>query len=181
MKTLAPRSLAALPLLLAVACATAPTTPAGRDDLKASALAALRQMKLEDPSLATPFLESAHAYAVFPSVGKGAYVVGGSYGRGIVFRKGEPIGFADMTQATVGFQYGGQAYSELVVFEHAEALQRFMGGHLSPTASLSAVVLKTGAAASARYADGVAVFVRPIGGAMVEVAVGGQQFTFQPE
>jgi lipid-binding SYLF domain-containing protein len=181
MKSFTPTALVAFPLALSVACATAPTTPAGRDDLKAGAADALRQMKLADPSLATPFLESAHAYAVFPRVGKGAYLVGGSYGRGIVYQKGRPIGFADITQATVGFQYGGQAFAELVVFGNAEALERFERGHLSPTANLSAVILKTGAAASARYTDGVAVFVRPIGGAMVEVAAGGQQFTYQPE
>jgi hypothetical protein len=70
---------------------------------------------------------------------------------------------------------------ELIAFEDAAALQRFESGHLSATANVSAVILKSGAAAAARYSDGVAVFVRPIGGAMVEAAVGGQQFTFQPE
>jgi lipid-binding SYLF domain-containing protein len=180
MKTFSRSSLVLLPAAFAIACATAPTTPASRHDLEASAADALRHMKAEDPSLATPFLESAHAYAVFPRVGKGAWILGGSYGRGVVYRKGEPIGFADLTQATVGLQYGGQAFTELVVFADAGALERFTRGHLSPTANVSAVLLKAGAAAQARYSDGVAVFVRPIGGAMVEAAVGGQQFTYQP-
>ena len=42
------------------------------------------------------------------------------------------------------------------------------------------VALKTGAADTARYNDGVAVFVQPIGGLMFEAAVGGQQFSFVP-
>jgi lipid-binding SYLF domain-containing protein len=180
MTSLHTRWFAALPaLLLVAACATAPATPAGREDLKASALDALRQLKAEDPTLGSPFLESAYGYAVFPSVGKGAYLVGGSYGRGIVYRRGLPVGFADITQATVGFQFGGQSYMELVAFESPEAFQRFTSGRLTGTANLSAVILKTGAGAAARYADGVAVFVRPVGGAMIEAAVGGQQFTYQ--
>jgi len=174
--------LAALPLALSLAaCATVPPTRASREDLKESAVEALRQMKFEDPTLAPTFLEPAHGYVIFPSVAKGAYVLGGSYGRGIVYRQGTPIGYADITQATLGFQFGGQTYMELLVFQDEAALQRFEEGRLSATANLSAVILKTGAAASARYTEGVAVFVRPVGGAMIEAAVGGQQFSFQPE
>ena len=182
MKTRHLQLLVVLPLAAAlVACATAPSTPSGKEDLKASALDALHQMKAQDPTLGAPFLDSAYGYAVFPSVGKGAYVVGGSFGRGVVYRQGRPVGYADITQATVGFQWGGETFMELVALETPEAFKRFTAGHLAPTANVSAVILKEGAAASVRYADGVAVFVKPIGGAMLEAAVGGQQFTFQPE
>jgi hypothetical protein len=40
-------------------------------------------------------------------------------------------------------------------------------------------VLKTGVATDIKFIDGVAVVVSPIGGAMVEAAIGGQQFTYQ--
>jgi lipid-binding SYLF domain-containing protein len=174
-------SLSALPLaLLLGACATAPTSPSGRDDLRASADAALRRLVAEQPSLGSYFLPAAHAYAVFPEVAKGAWVLGGSYGRGVVYRGGVPIGHADVSGASVGFQWGGQAYTELIVFEDEAALRRFTQAGLSAAVDVSAVILKTGAAASARYVDGVAVFVKPIGGAMVEAALGAQQFTFQP-
>lgn len=175
------KSLAALPLaLLLGACATAPATPAGRDALQASADEALRRLVADQPALGSYFLPAAHAYAVFPEVAKGAWVVGGSYGRGVVYRGGVPIGNADVSGASVGFQWGGQAYTELLVFESEAALRRFIESGLSATVDVSAVVLKTGAAASLRYVDGVAVFVKPIGGAMVEAALGAQQFTFQP-
>jgi lipid-binding SYLF domain-containing protein len=166
-------------LLALTACATAPRTQAKRDDLKASALDALREMRADDASL-HPFVASAYGYVVFPHVGKGAYIVGGSYGRGIVYRNGSPLGYADISQATVGLQIGGQTFMELLAFESAQDFERFVGGKLTFSANLSAVVLKTGAAASARYTDGVAVFVKPIGGVMVEASVGGQQFTYQP-
>jgi lipid-binding SYLF domain-containing protein len=174
-------TLSSLPLaLLLGACATAPATPAGRDALLASADEALRRLVADQPALGSFFLPEAHAYAVFPEVAKGAWVLGGSYGRGVVYRGGVPIGHADVSGASVGFQWGGQAFTELIVFEDEAALRRFTAAGLSAALDVSAVILKTGAAASARYVDGVAVFVKPIGGAMVEAALGAQQFTFQP-
>jgi lipid-binding SYLF domain-containing protein len=118
---------------------------------------------------------------IFPNVGKGAWIVGGAYGRGVVYEQGQFVGYADISQATVGLQAGGQTYTELVVFEDKASLDRFKTGKLSFAANVSAVILKSGAAASAKYTDGVAVFVKPIGGAMVEAAIGGQQFTYQPK
>jgi len=174
-----PLPVLALSLLLG-ACATAPATPAARDALQVSADESLRRLVAEQPALGSYFLPAAHAYAVFPEVAKGAWVLGGSYGRGVVYRGGQPIGHADVSGASVGFQWGGQAYTELILFEDEAALRRFMHAGLSAAVDVSAVLLKTGAAASVRYVDGVAVFVKPIGGVMVEAALGAQQFTFQP-
>ncbi len=175
---------ASIPLLAVLTvlggCATAPTTATGRQELKDEAVSTLAEMKAQDPGL-DAFLRRAHGYVVFPRVGKGAYLVGGGYGRGIVYREGAPIGYADITLATVGLQIGGQAFSELIAFESAGDLNRFTAGRLAFSASLSAVILKTGAAESARYTDGVVILVKPLGGAMVEASVGGQQFTFRGE
>lgn len=173
--------LAATALSLALlGCATAPTTQLEREDLKASALQSLAQLKAVDPTLEGHFLGKAYGYAVFPEVGKGGYGVGGAYGRGIVYRQGVPTGYADISKATIGLQIGAQLYTELLAFEDAAAFDRFTRGSFTLSAEVSAVILKSGAAESARYADGVAVFVRPIGGAMLEAAIGGQQFTYQP-
>lgn len=175
------RLLSAVALLLAVSgCATAPHSRADKDELKASAEEALVTMSRDDPSL-SPFLHDAHGYVVFPKVGKGGYIVGGSYGRGVVYEAGTSLGYADITQATVGLQIGGETFMEVLAFESERDERRFQSGKLAFSANVSAVVLKTGAAASARYTDGVAVFVKPIGGAMLEASIGGQQFTYQPE
>lgn len=167
-------------LLATAGCATAPDTQAARSDLKAASAEALKQMKAQDPTL-EGFLGTSAGYVVFPRIGKGGFIFGGGFGRGIVYDRGASIGYADITQATVGFQIGGQAFTEVLAFETARDLQRFTSGRLSLTANASAVILKTGAAATTRYTDGVAVFIRPIGGAMAEAAVGGQQFSFVPE
>ena len=91
------------------------------------------------------------------------------------------IGYSDISQATIGLQAGGQSFSEMLVFESKADLDRFTAGKMSFAANASAVALKSGKAASTRYTDGVAIFVKPIGGLMGEAAVGGQQFTFQPK
>ena len=88
------------------------------------------------------------------------------------------IGYADLTQASVGAQLGGQTYSELVVFETKEALDRFRQNKLEFAANASAVILESGAAKAARFENGVAIFVQPRAGAMAEASVGGQKFTF---
>jgi lipid-binding SYLF domain-containing protein len=95
--------------------------------------------------------------------------------------KGNFVGYADLSQATVGLQAGGQSFNELIVFESDKDFDRFVGGKLALAVNASAVVLKAGAAKSARYTDGVAVFTSPTGGLMLEAAVGGQQFTYLPK
>jgi lipid-binding SYLF domain-containing protein len=170
-----------LSLLAALAgCATAPKTASGRDDLKEAARDALQEMEVHDPSLGG-FLAGSSGYVVFPRIGKGGYIFGGGYGRGIVYRHGVPIGYTDITQATVGLQLGGQAFMEVLAFESAGDLDRFTAGKLALTANASAVILESGAAGSTRYDGGVAIFLKPIGGAMVEASVGGQRYSYQAQ
>ncbi len=181
MNTIRSLSLSLVPLLAALSgCATAPKTAEERQDLKAGATDALKQMEAADPGL-DRFLRDSYGYAVFPHVGKGGYIFGGGYGRGIVYKQGEPVGYADVTQASVGLQVGGQSFMQVLAFENAASFDRFTAGSLNLAANVSAVILKTGAAAAAKYTDGVAVFVKPIAGAMVEASVGGQQFSYRPE
>lgn len=160
-------------------CATAPATTAERTELIATTAATTAGMFAADEGL-QPFVTKAYAYVVFPSVGKGGLGIGGAYGRGVVYQDGKAVGYSDLTQATLGLQAGGQSFAELVVFEDKAAFDRFTTGKLSLTANASAVALKSGAAASAKYTEGVAVFVNPTGGLMFEASIGGQQFTYQP-
>ena len=39
-----------------------------------------------------PFFESAYGFAVFPTVGKGAVVIGGAYGKGKVYVDDQVVG-----------------------------------------------------------------------------------------
>src|SRR5688572_23364686 len=161
-------------------CGTTPKSEEKKQDLADASQRQLDAMTTEDPNLQS-FIDKSYGYVIFPKVGKGAFIVGGGYGRGVVYEQGKMIGYADITQATVGLQAGGQTYSELIAFENKEALERFKQNKLELSANASAVILKTGAAAAARYENGVAVFVMPRAGAMAEASVGGQKFTFVRE
>jgi lipid-binding SYLF domain-containing protein len=165
---------------LMVSCSTAPSTPGGRDVLLQQATTTMGEMNREDPGL-DELTKKGYGYALFPEIAKGGLVFGGGYGRGVVYEQGQHIGYADLSQASFGLQMGGQTYSEVIVFENKAALDLLKQGRIELAADASAVILKTGAAANARFVNGFAVFVRPIGGAMVEAAVGGQQVTFVPK
>jgi lipid-binding SYLF domain-containing protein len=115
-----------------------------------------------------------------PKVGKGAVGVGGAYGRGEVFERGTKIGYCDMSQATIGLALGGQAYTEIIAFENKAALESFKMGQLKLAAQATAVALKAGASANAKYTEGVSVLTASEEGLMVEAAIGGQTFSFQP-
>ncbi|MCG6935744.1 MAG: lipid-binding SYLF domain-containing protein, partial [Proteobacteria bacterium] len=118
------------------------------------------------------FFTQAYGYAVFPSVGKGAIGIGGAHGNGVVYEKGKPIGDTSLTQITIGFQLGGQAYSEIIFFKDKKTLDDFKNGNFELGAQASAVAVTAGASADANYEKGVAVFTMAKGGLMYEASVG---------
>ncbi len=144
-------------------------------------------------------LQTAYGYAVFPTIGKGAIGVGGAYGTGRVYEKGKHVGDTSMTQVTVGFQLGGQAYSELILFQDARALKDFTSGNFEFGADASVIAITAAAGARANtagssagasvtkydattsgsYTKGMAIFTVAKGGLMYEASVGGQKFNYQ--
>ena len=149
-------------------------------ELETKALETIILFKEKDPGLER-FFEEAYGYAVFPGVGKGAVGFGGAHGSGVVFESGEPIGKATMTQITVGFQFGGQAYSEIIFFEDEKAMKRFKRGKFKFAGQVSAVAITLGASADVAYQNGVAVVTMTKAGLMYEASVGGQKFNFRPK
>lgn len=163
-----------------VACSTAPKSIEDKADLEREAVTAVDKANRTDPSLAT-ILREVPGYAVFPSVGKGAVGVGGAYGKGVLFERSRAVGYCDLSQATIGFQLGGQAYTQIIAFETQEAVNTFKEGKLRFSAQATAVALTSGAGANAKFTDGVAVFTMDEAGLMYEASVGGQKFTYQPK
>jgi len=148
-------------------------------DTRAEARQAVADFKKADPSLKR-FFSSSHAYAVFPTVGKGGFGIGGAYGEGIVFRGGKAVGETSLTQLTIGFQLGGQAYREIIFFRDRATLEAFQQGSFELSAQASAVAATFGASADADFENGVAVFTLVKGGLMYEASVGGQKFAYEP-
>lgn len=162
-----------------IGCTTAPKTEAKKESLAIDVRATVDQMNIDDATF-KDFLNKSYGYVVFPSVGKGGLIVGGAYGRGEVYEQGKLIGYADITQATVGLQAGGQSFAEVIAFEDKAALDRFINNKYEVAAQASAVALKSGAAGAAKYTDGVVIFTHVKGGLMAEASIGGQRFNFSP-
>jgi lipid-binding SYLF domain-containing protein len=119
-------------------------------------------------------------YVIFPNVGKGGIGIGGAAGSGILFQHGNPVGIAKMKQVNVGFQFGGQAYREVIFFENEAAVDRFKQDNFELAAQASAVAVTKGASVNVKYREGVMVFTQKKGGLMYEASVGGQRFDFKP-
>jgi lipid-binding SYLF domain-containing protein len=134
---------------------------------------------IETDGLMKNLFSNAYAYVILPNVGKGGMGIGGAAGNGVVFKNDDLIGMAKMTQLTIGFQWGGQAYREVIFFENSEALERFKENRLEFSAQASAVAVTSGASANAKYSDGVMIFTQTKGGLMYEASVGGQKFSFK--
>lgn len=148
-----------------------------------------------------PFFENAYGYAVFPTVGKGGLGIGGAYGEGQVYRGGEVTGHTTLMKISIGFQAGGQAFSQIIFFKDKRAYEEFTSGEFAFDAQASAVAItagvqakagstgstagvsagpKTGKHADTSYHKGMAVFTHVKGGLMYEAALAGQKFSFEP-
>lgn len=146
-----------------------------------------------------PMLSKAYGYAVFPTIGKAGIGVGGAYGKGRVYEKGKYIGDTSVTQASIGWQLGAEAYSQIVLFEDQRALQEFTKGNFEFSAEASAVAITakatgsastTGSSAGAsagqhdattagKYHKGMATFTVGKGGLMYAATVAGQKFSYK--
>jgi len=152
----------------------------------------------EDAGL-TDMFKSAFGYALFPTIGKAGFVVGGAYGKGRVYTQGKYYGDTAMTQATIGFQLGGSGFSQVVFFQDKRAFAEFVNGNFEFGADVQAVALTAAAGASANtggssttasggknnakigksgYNKGMATFTITKGGLIFEASVGGQKFSF---
>lgn len=146
------------------------------------------------------FFDSSYGYAVFPTIGKVGVIIGGAYGKGRVFEKGRYAGYAELTQATIGFQFGGQAYSQIIFLQDQRSFDEFTAGNFEFGAQASAIAITAGAYAEAstkgtsasanlgernieargQYYKGMAVFSAAKAGLMYEATLGGQKFNFYP-
>jgi lipid-binding SYLF domain-containing protein len=144
-------------------------------DVSEKSAEAIKEMKRTNDKIGKYF-SSAYGYAVFPSVGKGGLGVGGAAGNGTVYKGGAIVGDTKLSQLTIGFQAGGQSYSEIIFFKSADAFNNFTGNKFEFAAQTSAVAVTAGASFDVDYKDGILVFTHAKGGLMYEASVGGQKF-----
>jgi len=145
------------------------------------------------------FFQNSYAYAVFPDIGEGGLIVGGAFGKGQVYLGGQVVGDTTMKQLSVGFQAGGQDYSQIIFFQDKRSLDQFQSGKFEFSAGAKAIAITAAANASAgtngvtsgasggkrdaategAYNDGMAVFTIAKGGLMYAAALAGQKFTYK--
>ncbi|HVT81617.1 MAG TPA: hypothetical protein VHM90_13295 [Phycisphaerae bacterium] len=173
--------LAVASAMMLAACGSTPNVgnQSDRDLLVSRGRATLDEFRAKDPSL-QPILDNSYAYAVFPEVVTGAVGVGGAAGNGAVYQGGRLVGYADVSQGSIGLQLGGQKYAELVIFKDQAHFLDFSRSTLEFDARASAVAAANGAAGTADYSRGVLVFSMPEGGLMFQASVGGQKFRYEP-
>ena len=162
--------------LIFTACGS---TKVSEDDLVIDARQEKAMIEREHP-LMSNYFDSAQGYAIFPNVGKGAYIIGGASGNGVVYDNNRVVGYADLKQVDIGLQMGGKAFVEVLFFETQAALERFKNGGFELSANASAVILDEGFSRELEFRDGVAVVTVPKGGAMAGISVGGQRFDYIP-
>ncbi len=148
-----------------------------------------------------PFFEESYAFAVFPSISQGGFGLGGAYGEGKVYVDNRVVGAITLSEMSFGFQIGGQIFSEIIFLQDERAFDEFTQGTYEFSADASAVAIAVGVQAQTgtvgdtagasrgaslgghletNYNRGTAIFIHSLGGLMLEVAVAGQKFKFQP-
>jgi lipid-binding SYLF domain-containing protein len=162
-------------LTLGAASALAKWDPDEADEYHEKAQVTLADVTESDPKMQS-FIDKSVGYVVIPTVGKGAIGIGGARGKGVLYEGGAVTAVITLSQLSFGFQWGGQAYSELIFFEDAATLENFKHGNYELNAQASAVAVKAGASADAAFNGGMAIFTFAKGGLMYEAAVGGQKF-----
>lgn len=141
-------------------------------------------------------MAESYGYAVLPTIGKGGIGIGAAGGTGCVFAGGKETGKVSMGQVTIGWQLGGQAYSQIILFKNADVYRDFTRGQFEFGADATAVALTYGAQAGAStkgasasagdtkaagmWKRGMAVFTLAKGGLMYEASIGGQKFNYTP-
>jgi len=145
------------------------------------------------------YFKDCYGYAVFPTIGKGAFIVGGAHGKGRVYAHGKYVGDTALTQVSVGFQAGGEGYSQIVFFQNKGAFDEFTKGNFEFDAGVRVVAItasaggdagtqgvsgdasggKKDAATAGDYYKGMVVFTIVKGGALYQASVAGQKYSYK--
>ncbi len=186
-----------LVIFILILVAHSPCSLAGEDDDYENAIKIFKES-----NVSKNFFNDCYGYAIFPSIGKGGLIFGGSYGNGKVYKGGEFTGRVTVIEASLGFQMGGKKFSQIIFFEDKRAYDEFTAGSFEFDATAQAVAITTGVEAHAgtyggssagasknpetltqaetTYYKGMAIFVHSKGGLMIEASLGGQKYKFKP-
>lgn len=151
----------ALLLFLVLTCIAhaAPTTMTPSEIINES-IEVLKEMSVsEDSGAFGALLKEAEGIAIFPSIIKIGWGIGGQYGKGIIFRKDSRVGiwygpaFVKIKSISVGPQIGIQSIALVLVISNERGMEGFMEDNLTlgGTASIAAGPLGRSLSADTDY------------------------------
>lgn len=114
------RSLIAVLLCVLASAAAA----ASKDEINAEVRQALSDFKAQTRA-GYELSTKAAGVLVFPNVIKAGIGIGGEFGEGALLVRGKTVAYYNIAAASIGFQLGAQARSQIVLFMNDKALSAF--------------------------------------------------------
>lgn len=103
---------------------TTPAAAASKVEIDARVQGALEDLYQRSPA-ARELSQKASGILVFPRVFKAGFGLGAEYGEGSLLMNNDPVQYYRVASASVGFQIGGQARAQVLMFMTDDALRGF--------------------------------------------------------
>jgi len=117
-----------------------------------------------------PYIDKAYGYAILPNFLRIAAGFGVNYGKGLVVEEDELVGKVSTIQGTLGFTFGLEYHSQIILFQTREVFEIFRSGRFEFQGRAGLAFIVFGGAANPGFLPEVAIFSRTKGGLMVEAA-----------
>jgi lipid-binding SYLF domain-containing protein len=118
---------------------------------------------------------------IFPSVKKGALIVGGEYGKGVMRIGNKSVDYYRMISGSVGFQIGGQAKDVIIAFMTSDALKNFRdskGWEAGVDGNVALITVGAGESATTTIGNNpILGFVFDVKGLIADMSFKGAKFT----
>ena len=123
-------------------------------DIKDSANVLSTIMKIPEKGIPPALLHDAKAIVIVPDVIKGAFIVGGRHGTGVLLVREENGGWSDpvfvsLTGGSVGWQVGGTSTDVILVFKHRKGVEGLLKGKFTLGADAAVAAGPVGRSAEA--------------------------------
>ena len=159
---------------------TSIASAADKTEIDIKVRSTLKKFKKEI-SGASAFLRKAEGVLVFPDVIKAGFGIGGEYGEGALLIKGKTVQYYSTAAASIGFQFGAQQKSVIIVFLQKKALRKFRksdGWEAGVDGSVALIKLGTGKAIdSTTHNKPIVGFIFGNKGLMYNLTLEGSKFT----
>ena len=113
-------------LAILMIAAALPAAAASKQEIDAEVREAPANFKTQT-SAGHELGQKAAGMLVFPSVIKAGVGIGGEYGEGALLVKGKTVAYYNIAAASIGFQLGAQARTEIILLMTENALSKFRG------------------------------------------------------